>query len=89
MSNELVDQVMQEVMKQMGGEDKPASSSFKANPGITEFVGTAEGDTIGLVIANLDAQVSELLVLTRSTAPSASSVAEPARGHRSSLPTRL
>ncbi|MGK0539940.1 propanediol utilization microcompartment protein PduB [Propionimicrobium lymphophilum] len=65
MSNELVDQVMKEVMKQMGNEEKPASSSFKANPGITEFVGTAEGDTIGLVIANLDAQVAKLFGLDK------------------------
>ena len=67
MKDELVSKVMDEVMKKMGIADAacaPAESCC-AQPApacnLTEFVGTAMGHTIGLVIANLDHQVHEKL----------------------------
>ena len=69
MSEEMINKVLAEVVKQMGGEG-PAPSSAPAAPtaaptpaagsvpAVTEFVGTnALGDTIGLVIANVDSQL--------------------------------
>lgn len=59
MEDKLVDLVVQQVMQKVGasggGNPSPASAvQSAANPGMTEFVGTAFGDTIGIVIANLD-----------------------------------
>ncbi len=56
MQDDIVERVVAEVMKQVAGttasgNGAPAASS---NPGITEFVGTAIGDTLGIVIANVD-----------------------------------
>ena len=94
MSEEMINKVLAEVVKQMGGEG-PAPSSAPAAPtaaptpaagsvpAVTEFVGTnALGDTIGLVIANVDSR-------RRNTAPSASSAPAPALARTSSPPTRL
>lgn len=57
---QIVQQVMEEVRKQMGsaGTDK-----FVPNRGgtFTEFVGTAFGDTVGLVIAHVDPVIHEKL----------------------------
>ena len=73
MKDELISKVMDEVMKKMGaGAPEAAPSAAEklacacaapAAPGcnLTEFVGTAIGHTIGLVIANLDHQVHEKL----------------------------
>lgn len=56
-----MEKVMEEVMKKMGAKEEPKKEEPKKEaakpcfaPGITEFVGTAIGDTIGLVIANVD-----------------------------------
>lgn len=57
MSNELIDQVMAEVMKKVGGS-APAPVTPGVRPMATEFVGTGLGDTIGLVIANLDPDIA-------------------------------
>ena len=66
--DELTSKIMDEVMKKLGAAapaaeecccDKPAAPAGTCN--LTEFVGTAIGHTIGLVIANLDHQVHELL----------------------------
>lgn len=67
MDKEVMDKVMTEVMKRLGDatgaapaaavEAAPAASSNAArfdNIGVTEFVGTAMGHTIGMVIANVD-----------------------------------
>lgn len=72
MNEQLIDQVISEVMKNMGRSneksdtseikenvldrefDKEDISSTSKHCGLTEFVGTAIGDTIGLVIANVD-----------------------------------
>lgn len=62
MENELVNKVMDAVMKKMGAADVPAAKcgcDAGALCGLTEFVGTAMGDTIGLVIANVDRQIHE------------------------------
>ena len=65
--DELTSKIMDEVMKKLGAAapaaeecccDKPAAPAGTCN--LTEFVGTAIGHTIGLVIANLDPQVHEL-----------------------------
>ncbi|SFL36514.1 propanediol utilization microcompartment protein PduB [Pelosinus propionicus] len=65
MQEQLIDKVMDEIKKRMenhaptaaqGAQEKPKATG---NPGITEFVGTAIGDTIGLVIANVDPMLHE------------------------------
>ncbi|PID50963.1 MAG: propanediol utilization microcompartment protein PduB, partial [Propionibacteriales bacterium] len=62
MSEELVNQVMAEVMKKIG-QDAPAPKPA-SRPGLTEFVGTNPlGDTIGLVIANVDPQLHAAMKL--------------------------
>lgn len=60
MSEQLVNQVMAAVMEKMG-QATPASPAFPSHaaPAMTEFVGTGEGQTIGLVIANVDPQLAE------------------------------
>jgi len=63
MDDNLMEKVMEEVMKKMGdtkGMKKEAPKS-DFNPGITEFVGTAIGDTIGLVIANVDHNLHDFM----------------------------
>ena len=57
MKDEMVNAIMAEVLKKVGSpaESAPACCAPKCN--LTEFVGTAMGHTIGLVIANLDNQV--------------------------------
>ncbi len=60
MKDELMNKIMQEVMKKIETEEpKKSSSCTFSGCGLTEFVGTAIGDTIGLVIANVDHQIHE------------------------------
>jgi Ethanolamine utilization protein len=69
MQDELMNRIMDEVMKKVEASDdhktaaapaaSPASFTCDTGGGLTEFVGVAEGKTIGLVIANLDHQVHE------------------------------
>ena len=60
MNEELTSKIIDEVMKQIDGGTSSASTAGKADAcTVTEFVGTAEGDTIGLVVPNLDRQVAE------------------------------
>jgi len=54
----IVQEVLSKVQNQESGKQKSPASS---NPGLTEFVGTAIGDTIGLVIANIDPALHEKL----------------------------
>lgn len=56
MQDNIVERVVAEVMKQVAGAAAPGNGATAAssNPGITEFVGTAIGDTLGIVIANVD-----------------------------------
>ncbi|HMQ56850.1 MAG TPA: propanediol utilization microcompartment protein PduB, partial [Anaerolineae bacterium] len=46
-----------------GNGSAPAVSTGAYNPGMTEFVGTAIGDTLGIVIANLDVELHQKLGL--------------------------
>jgi len=58
MDDNLIDQVVKQVMSKVSGAAaQPAAPMIGRNPGMTEFVGTAVGDTIGLVIANVDAKL--------------------------------
>lgn len=67
MKDELISKVMDEVMKKMGVSETEtkAETAASGDPApaatcnLTEFVGTAIGHTIGLVIANVDHQVHE------------------------------
>lgn len=68
MDQELMGKVMEEVMKRLSSagepekqqEQKPAACCEAVlASGVTEFVGTAMGDTIGLVIANLESRILE------------------------------
>ncbi len=73
MNDDLMAKIMDQVMKKMGDapveekkvcedvvvEEKVAFNSTGC--GLTEFVGTAMGDTIGLVIANVDYNLHELM----------------------------
>ncbi|SDE69589.1 propanediol utilization microcompartment protein PduB [Sporomusa acidovorans] len=67
MQDQLIEKVMDEIKKRMETETAaaPAQEAEKAacNPGITEFVGTAIGDTVGLVIANVDPMLHEKMKL--------------------------
>ncbi|MGE5454007.1 MAG: propanediol utilization microcompartment protein PduB [Methylocystaceae bacterium] len=66
MQEQLVEKVVGEVKKRMENEPaekcSPVGMTFP-KPGLTEFVGTAIGDTIGLVIANLDEALHEKMQL--------------------------
>ncbi|WP_280770770.1 propanediol utilization microcompartment protein PduB [Salipaludibacillus daqingensis] len=68
MKDELMEQIMEEVMKKVDSSSpkEPTSkpNTMKAS-GLTEFVGTAIGDTIGLIIANVDASVHEAMNLDK------------------------
>jgi len=65
MQEELMSKVMEEIKKRMEGSAPAAPAQEKAqcpaNPGLTEFVGTAIGDTIGLVIANVDPMLHSIM----------------------------
>jgi microcompartment protein PduB len=68
MQDDLVERVVQQVMRQVagatpaakpeapsnGGAVEQAIATLGKNPGLTEFVGIATGDTLGIVIANMD-----------------------------------
>lgn len=62
MSNNLIDQIVSEVMKKQTDTSIAAvASSLTRNCALTEFVGTALGSTIGLVIANVDPELHGLI----------------------------
>jgi microcompartment protein PduB len=67
MQDDIVERVVAEVMKKVASE--PAAPQAEVcvpkHPGLTEFVGTGFGDTIGIVIANLDPVVHEKLGLDK------------------------
>ena len=66
MDDKLLDMIVAQVMDKVGDNGKAApakATAAFANPGMTEFVGTAFGDTIGIVIANLDPVVHEKMGL--------------------------
>jgi len=63
MDDKIVSKIMEEVMKKVGGSEPaaPVVSVGCGACGLTEFVGTGIGDTIGLVIANVDPAVHKAL----------------------------
>jgi hypothetical protein len=69
MQDELIDAVLAEVMKRVapatnGGESTEPAHSVVATDDLvqlTEFIGTGLGDTQGIVIANLDPAIHELM----------------------------
>jgi microcompartment protein PduB len=63
MDDKLLDMIVAQVMDKVGDNGAAAPGPAYGNPGMTEFVGTAIGDTIGIVIANLDPVVHEKLGL--------------------------
>lgn len=65
MDEKLLDTIVAQVMEKVGGNGAAPAAPTAAftNPGMTEFVGTAFGDTIGIVIANLDPIVHEQMGL--------------------------
>lgn len=65
MKEQLIEKIMEEVMKKV---DQPKAEECKVPQklcGLTEFVGTALGDTIGLVIANVDPNLHEVMKLDK------------------------
>ncbi|ETD79842.1 propanediol utilization microcompartment protein PduB [Rhodobacter capsulatus] len=73
MKDDLVEKLMDEVMRKMGSTEAPAAAAAekpaaKAAPKactLTEFVGTAIGHTVGLVIANVDPLLHEKMNIDR------------------------
>ncbi|MBP2649296.1 MAG: microcompartment protein [Firmicutes bacterium] len=67
MQDQLIEKVMDEIKRRIESEAPaaPAQEKPKAsvNIGVTEFVGTAIGDTVGLVIANVDPALHEKMKL--------------------------
>lgn len=66
MDEKLLDAIVQQVMQKVGASaatEAPAPAGFQ-HPGMTEFVGTAIGDTIGIVIANVDPIVHDMMKLS-------------------------
>lgn len=61
MEGDLLKKIMEAVETNGGSTNEPASKSGTC--GLTEFVGAAIGDTVGLVIANLDATLREKINL--------------------------
>ena len=64
MEQDVMKKVMDEVMKRFASEipveaPKPAVEAACVPPGVTEFIGTARGHTIGLVIANVKPRLHE------------------------------
>ena len=68
MKEQLIEKIMEEVMKKVDSakvEEKKEVKCEMKTCSLTEFVGTAIGDTIGLVIANVDNQVHEAMGLDK------------------------
>lgn len=61
MNENMINKIMDEVMKKVSAEEKTAVAPSCSGCGMTEFVGTAVGDTIGLVIANVDPALHEAM----------------------------
>jgi microcompartment protein PduB len=62
MNETMVNKIMEEVMKKVGGGSAPQGGGASGGIcGLTEFVGTGIGDTIGLVIANVDPALHKVM----------------------------
>jgi len=74
-TDKVIDQILAQVMAKIGDDAQPASPSLtpldrgpdmsENTCNLTEFVGTAMGDTIGLVIANVDSAVLTAMKLEK------------------------
>ena len=73
MQEDVINAVMKEVMKRVGADDAPAAEAAPAceapacasDIALTEFVGTSLGETQGIVIANLDPAIHEIMGLDK------------------------
>lgn len=72
MKDELMSKIMDEVMRKMGeAESTPITKEVEVKPSkaqgtnLTEFVGTAIGNTIGLVIANVDFKLHDIMKIDK------------------------
>ncbi len=65
MEDKLVDLVVKQVMDKFADSAPAPAPAAPSRPAMTEFVGTAFGDTIGIVIANLDYDFHEKLGLDK------------------------
>ena len=66
MEQQLIEKVMKQVSDELGlnqPETKSDNCTNNNNIGLTEFVGTAIGDTIGLVIASVDPTLVDVMKL--------------------------
>lgn len=65
MDEKLIEKVMKQVSAELGMDkaEETCKAPKTQNLGVTEFVGTAIGDTIGLVIASVDPMLSEAMKL--------------------------
>ena len=61
MDERVVNKILEEVMKKVGAEAPAAPAASPRPSSMTEFVGTAIGDTIGLVIANVDSALHDAM----------------------------
>ena len=59
MNETMINKIMEEVMKKVGSDAPAAPKSGCC--GLTEFVGTGIGDTIGLVLANVDPALNKVM----------------------------
>lgn len=81
-SNELVEQIMAQVIARVATPEQQAipennpptreTAMAEKSCSLTEFVGTAIGDTVGLVIANVDSALLDAMKLENVIAPLAS-----------------
>ena len=66
MDQALIEKVMNQVKADLGTTEKcEGTSCTTPGVGVTEFVGTSIGDTIGLVIANVDPMLKEAMHLDK------------------------
>lgn len=70
MQEQLIERIMEEVLKKVepAKAEAPKAEASKPAPkfcSMTEFVGTAIGDTIGLVIANVDSELHQAMKLDK------------------------
>ncbi|MDR2671150.1 MAG: propanediol utilization microcompartment protein PduB [Oscillospiraceae bacterium] len=65
MDQNLIEKVLKRVASEMETADAPGHTALAREIGVTEFVGTAIGTTIGLVIASVDPQLMAPMELGR------------------------
>ena len=63
MDQQLIEKVINQVAEELKQKPEESAPSCCGSLGVTEFVGTAIGDTIGLVIASVDPLLVERLHL--------------------------